>query len=204
MFRIRTKSICKESDENLLRGIANGNEQFFKEIYKRYNKRLLYYFYRMLGNDEHLAKDFLQELFYKILDKPQLYDPSKKFSTWLFSVAHNMCKNEYRNRNTRKTVLNDQLDSISAAVDCQEQADDIKIKQIYTELDKLDETYRTAFLLKYREGLDIKEISDVLNLPTGTVKSRLFYARKKIHERICEQNNSMFHSINTDSNERFR
>ncbi len=187
MFKVRLKKQPPDlSDEELFKGITNGNEAMFEELYSRYKKRLLYYFYRMLGNDETLAQDFLQDIFYKVLDKPQLFNTDKKFSTWIFSVAHNMCKNEYRSRDVRRIIIkNDCLDSFIYA-DNPENTYEFSVKKIYEELNKLDETHQTAFILKYREGFNLEEISNILNLPVGTVKSRLHYTRKKIQKRICK------------------
>ena len=184
MFGNKNKSICQTSDENLMKKIQYNNTEAFNELYNRYQKRILYYFYRMLGNDKDIAQDFLQELFYKVIDKSSLYDPTKKFSTWIFSVAHNMCKNEYRKREVRKMVVNkEDLDHL-----CYEepvkQRNEISADIIFRELDSLEESNRTAFILKYREGFSVEEIGDILNLPTGTVKSRLYYARKKLQEKL--------------------
>ncbi|MCG8699313.1 MAG: RNA polymerase sigma factor [Bacteroidales bacterium] len=184
MFFRRKKSHSEQSDEHLFIGLSNGDTESFDELYHRYHQRLLYYFYRMLGGDQEIAQDFLQELFYKIINKPHLYDSSRKFSTWVFSVAHNMCKNEYRSREIRKIVVK------TENADCYTfEEDDDRDKQqlidaVFSHLSDFDEIHRTAFLLKYREGLSIDEISDVLELPKGTIKSRLFYTRKKLQEKL--------------------
>ncbi len=172
------------SDAELMRHICDADQPAFNEIYKRYSRRLLYYFYRMLGNSEGTAQDFLQDLFYKLIDKPHLYDPGQRFSTWIFSIAHNMCKNEYRRRSVRNHIL-----STENCITCQtgeEDAPDLSalVNVIYDELDNLCESHKTAFILRYREGFQVKEISEVLNLPEGTVKSRLFYARQILAGRL--------------------
>ncbi len=204
MFCFKTKKPFELTDEQLFKGVCLGNNTFFEEIYGRYNKRLLYYFFRMLGNNQDLAQDFLQELFYKILNKPQLFNSKKKFSTWIFSIAHNMCKNEYRSREVRKIIVkNENLDSL-AYQETIETASDSSVKQIYSELEKLDESHRSAFLLKYREGLDISEISEILELPPGTIKSRLFYTRKKIYASICNNKKEIEYEYKANSDDRFR
>jgi len=85
--------------------IHQGETAAFDELYARYQKRLLYYFYRMLGNSNEKAGDFLQDIFMKIIERPNHFDASRRFRTWLFSVAHNMCKNEYRRLSIRKNVV---------------------------------------------------------------------------------------------------
>ncbi|WP_225154629.1 RNA polymerase sigma factor, partial [Bradyrhizobium sp. NBAIM08] len=75
--------------------IVLGDQAAFSELYHRFKDRMYYYFYRMLGNSADLANDFVQELFMKIVEKPKSYNPNFAFHTWFYSVAHNMCKNEY-------------------------------------------------------------------------------------------------------------
>lgn len=161
-----------------MRHICNANKTAFNELYKRYSKRLLYFFYRMLGSSEEMAQDFLQDLFYKLIDKPHLYNPEQRFSTWIFSIAHNMCKNEYRRRTVRKNIFSSENSVAYQSGD--EDAPDLNamVKMIYDELDNLGESHKTAFILRYREGFQVKEIGEILNLPEGTVKSRLFYTRR--------------------------
>lgn len=173
------------SDEHLMKSVHHGDVDAFNELYNRYSKRLLYYFYRMLGNSEEKSRDFLQDIFIKIIERPELFDVTKKFSTWIFSVAHNMCKNEYRRMAVRSNTLYNvdaghypEVDEIGL-IDRQLTAD-----QIFMEIDHLEETEKTAFILFYREDFSIQEIGKVLSLPIGTVKSKLFYARKKLVNKL--------------------
>ena len=185
----RDKLYVKYSDADLMRHICNADKLAFNELYKRYSRRLLYYFYRMLGSSEEMAQDFLQDLFYKLIDKPHLYNPDQRFSTWIFSIAHNMCKNEYRRRAVRNHIFSS--DNLVTYQSGEEDEPDLSTMTtiIYDELDNLGESHKTAFILRYREGFQVKEISEILNLPEGTVKSRLFYTRrilagklKNVHE----------------------
>lgn len=183
MSRGKDYYIC--SDAELMKLICSADTFAFNELYSRYSKRMLYYFYRMLGDCKDTAQDFLQDLFYKIIDKPHLYDSSQRFSTWIFSVAHNMCKNEYRRRTVRKSSsLNPE--SLASLHESSEEESNLSetIKLIYSELSKLGESHKTAFILRYKEGFQVNEISEVLNLPEGTVKSRLFYARQYLAEKL--------------------
>jgi len=175
------------TDQELLTSISNGDNDAFNKLYSRYKNRLLYFFYRMLSQNKELAKDFTQEIFIKIINKPHLYNPKMKFSTWIFSIANNMCKNEYRRQNIRKnTIACDNPDSFN-----NEELDDKNhepvIKLIFKYLEEFEESQKSSFLLKYREGFSIEEISEILEIPIGTVKSRLFYTRKKIQENIKDK-----------------
>ena len=173
------------SDELLMTAIRQRDTGAFNELYHRYHKRLLYYFCRMLGNAEEKAKDFLQDIFIKIIERPDLFDPSRRFSTWLFSVAHNMCKNEYRRIAVRSIITKDEnLDRHSEAQAPATMETQLTADQIFRETDGLGETERTAFILYYREDFSLQEIAQVLDLPEGTIKSKLFYIRKKISRKL--------------------
>lgn len=168
-----------------MKQIVSGDQAAFSELYLRYKNRMYYYFYRMLGNSAELANDFLQELFLKLIEKPESYNSSYNFSTWLYSVANNMCKNEYR----RRSVQNE-YQSVESLVNLHDFQSDSTIEpeqvveKIFQTLDQLGEEHRSAFLLRYREGFSIKEVAEILELPEGTVKSRLFYAKKLLAEKL--------------------
>jgi RNA polymerase sigma-70 factor (ECF subfamily) len=169
------------TDEHLMNAIHQGDTLAFNVLYQRYNKRLMYYFYRMLGNSSEKARDFLQDLFMKIIERPQLFDVSKRFSTWIFSVAHNMCKNEYRRMAVRSNMVFDEdIDQYSEINEASLRDMQITADQIFNEIDQLGELEKSAFLLYYREDFSLQEISKVLDLPEGTIKSKLFYTRKKL------------------------
>jgi RNA polymerase sigma-70 factor (ECF subfamily) len=146
---------------------------------------MYYYFYRMLGNSAEQANDFLQELFMKLIEKPESYNPAFSFSTWIYSIANNMCKNEYRRRVIRREY--EQFEATEPRLDY---VDDTSIEpeqlveKIFQTLDLLGEDHRSAFLLRYREGFSIREVAEILELAEGTVKSRLFYARKIVAEKL--------------------
>ena len=173
--------------------IAQGKEQAFTELYNRYAKSMLYFFYQRLYCDEQKAQDFLQDLFLKLLDKQHLFDGSKKFKTWLYTLAANMCKNEYRKDEVRGTRVND-----FAFEDVAENLlDDVLMngydKQVFAanlnnELNKMDDNHRLTFLLRYREEFSITEISQILGCAEGTVKSRLFYCTKKLAIKLSAFN----------------
>ena len=186
---LKRKNITRLTDEDLMLAIKNGNQAAFTELYSRFNKRLYYYFYRMLASDIELANDFLQDIFLKIVHKPELYNPEYKFSNWIFSVAHNMCKNEYRKREVRKIVQSTEnpdqyIEELSANTTIDKEN---LIADVFNELKMLDENQRSILILKYKENFSIKEISAILELPIGTIKSRLYYARLELSKRVANK-----------------
>ncbi len=185
LFRNDLKDL---SDERLMELVCRGDERAFGALYDRYQRKLMSYFCRMLWNDRERAQDFLQELFTKIAQRPGSYDPSRPFSTWLYSVANNMCKNEYRREGTRKAAvpeLRSGLEHVRA--DHGEGVDRERFRErLDAELDKLDPDHKATFVMRYHEEMAIKEIAGTFGISEGTVKSRLFYTLKKLAERMRE------------------
>lgn len=182
IFRRKNKI---QTDSELMQLIVLGDQSAFAELYHRYKERMYYYFYRMLGNSSEQANDFLQELFMKLIEKPESFNPKFPFQTWFYSVANNMCKNEYRRREVRQEFQATetsvtQLDFIDDKTIEPEQI----VEKIFDTLEELGEEHRSAFLLRYREGFSIKDVAEILELPEGTVKSRLFYAKKMLAEKL--------------------
>ena len=176
------------SDEELVRRVGRGDHGAFEEIYERYSVRILHYFCRMLA-DEPKAQDFLHELFLVVLEKNDRFDSGRSFCSWIFAVAHNMCCNEYRRLEVRRNAQED-VALICFPAGCQpafEAIDDRRFAEsLQRELENLDAARRSAFLLRYQEGFSIAAISDVLQCPAGTVKSRLFYTARALAERLRE------------------
>ena len=182
-----SKNYRQISDENLMAGISAGDTHAFDELYRRYSQRMLGYFYRMLGGDAEKAQDFLQDLFTKIIDNCDSYRNGARFSTWLFTIAGNMCKNEYRWQAVRRGTVNgfdpDLLPDIGS--DIAETIDMRTLRELIgQELEQLDAHQRNAFVLRFQEQLSIKEISAVMKCAEGTTKSRLHYVTRKLAQKF--------------------
>ncbi len=194
MFGINYK---KQKDEKLMQRLQNGDVRAFDELYERYSKRLLHFFYRMLGKDQEKSQDFLQDLFLKVIEKPQLFNTDKRFSTWLFTIAHNMCKNEYRRLKVRvngqQYIGNFNVTAADVVLpNIERQLDNSQFKGLVLEqLESMSEAKRSTFLLRYQEHFSIKEIGEILECSEGTVKSRLFYTTKMLAERLQAYNPSL-------------
>ncbi len=181
------KNYRKRSDEELFQILKGDKNAAFEELYRRYSKKILYYFFQMLGGDEEKSQDFLHDLFLKILERPERFDPGKRFSTWIYTVATNMCKNEYRNQKVRNVVHNgfDMNRFREDQPDPSQQTDHSLFKKLLsTELEQISHDHRTAFILRFQEGLSIREIAGVMECSEGTVKSRLFYTLKKLGKKL--------------------
>ncbi len=175
--------------------VRNTDASAFDELYQRYSKRLLYYFYRMLNGNEDKAQDFLQDAFLKILEKSDYFDSNRSFSSWIFTIAHNMCRNEYRRREVRKNHVDGiEIDQIINSAEQNNAHPHEQVEQnefmiaLLMELKKFDSISNSTFILRFQEHLPIKEIAEILDCKEGTVKSRLFYMTKKLAIKLKEFN----------------
>ncbi|MFM6935276.1 MAG: RNA polymerase sigma factor [Flavobacteriales bacterium] len=185
-MRLFRKSISDLSDEALMQALGQGDQSAFTELYERYSGKLRGYFRNMLWRDEEKAEDFVHDLFAKIIQHPELFDTSRSFKTWLFSVASNMCKNEYKRMEVRKNMVQGVDTSFAASSEnVLNQVQDTQfLAEFEQKLQSLDEKHRSVFTMRHLDGLSLKEIAEILEINEGTVKSRLFYATKFLANQL--------------------
>lgn len=177
-------------DEELMQMLCAGEVLAFDELYLRYGKRLMTYFFRMLNYDKRNAQDALQDLFLKIAENPKAYNSNYAFKTWIFSIASNACKNYYRHQ---QVIQNHQDDIVYNL----EQMNQIDLLNSLTQIDRstfqnllqqalqsLSFEKREAFVLKYQEDKSIAEIAQIQNCPEGSVKSRIYYTIKELEQKL--------------------
>lgn len=190
-MRIFQKQVKQLSDEELMKLLSKGNQKAFDEIYLRYSDVLFGYFMKMLARDKEKCEDMVHDLFAKIIRKPDYFNVNRSFRTWVFSVACNMCKNEYKRMSVRKHVSNDfePTKSLQAESDTLKKVHESTFSEsFYKVLNALDEKHKNVFALRHFEGLSMKEIAETLEINEGTVKSRLFYATKTLAKELKEFN----------------
>lgn len=173
------------ADSDLMAKAAGGDRKAFELLYERYAGPLYGYFCKMLWNDSALAQDQVQEVFLKLIQKPELYDPTRNFKTWIYSMAHNMCKNQYRHKAVKDSAKEYMEASSASKAETHQSMDHQTFKAALNEaLDKLDPEKKEAFILRYKQELNIREIAEITNTPEGTVKSRLFYTLRELAEAL--------------------
>lgn len=187
-MRIVKKEYKSMTDEQLVIAMAGGDQRAFDHLYERFASPLLSYFMRMLWRDREKSEDFVHDFFTKLIHKPELFDTSRSFKTWMFSVANNMCKNEYKRKEVRKNTSNG-LDTHIVVKDpvtnTENQTHHALFKEAYNQqITLLEEKHREVFEMRHFDGLSIKEISDALQINEGTIKSRLFYATKYLAQGL--------------------
>lgn len=176
-----------KSDEELMIMMKDRDQRAFGELYDRYSERLLNYFYRMLWKDREKAEDFMQDLFAKLIEKPELFSGERSFKTWIFSIANNMCKNAYRHHEVVGRS-NEHIQHFGERIEqtkVEKQMDRAQFDEDLVDvLAQMDDDKRTTFYMRYREELSIKEIAAALGCSEGTVKSRLFYTLKYLNKEL--------------------
>jgi RNA polymerase sigma-70 factor (ECF subfamily) len=185
-MKLFRKAISDWSDESLMHALGQGNQSAFTELYNRYAGKLKGYFRNMLWRDDEKAEDFVHDLFAKIIQHPESFDTSRSFKTWIFSVASNMCKNEYKRMEVRKNTVHGVDTSFAPSNEnVLNQVQDAQfLAEFEDKLQELDEKHRSVFTLRHLDGLALKEIAEILDINEGTVKSRLFYATKFLANQL--------------------
>ena len=180
------KTYNDKTDEELMLLLTKREQLAFDELYHRYSKPMLNFFYRMLNYDREKAQDLLHDLFLKIIENPQSFDSSKKFSTWFYTLAGNRIKNEYRKQQIRNDYAGDLRIANYNAVELNGESLDKKIftERLTAELNKLDAETKMLFNLRFVEEMPVKEIAALLDCPEGTIKSRLFYLTRNLSLRL--------------------
>ncbi len=172
--------------------VKSGSHRAFELLLKRYEKQLLSFFYRQLGDPEG-AKDLTMDTFLRIYKAAGRYEPRAKFSTYIYQIARNLCINEYRKRKIRQTDSLDALGSETGLEIAEDKPDQIEVMVrqerqalVRRALAALSENQRTILILSEYQGFSYDRIAKILGCSLGTVKSRAHRARQKIKEWMEE------------------
>lgn len=188
-MKILRKDISKFSDEQLMGLLPSKRcNEALTELHLRYGKKVLGFFIRMFQGDMNKSQDFVQELFMRILDKHHQFDTTKRFYSWMFAIASNMCKSEFRK--PANNSLSDDGYELNDLAQYGESSLDKKAfrEALHNAMESLQVNHKEAFHLRFIEELSVKEIAAVTGVSEGTVKSRLFYATKKVASQLSEFN----------------
>lgn len=183
-----SKDISTLSDNELMHRIATkSDDRAFDQLYHRHGRRLMGFLLRQLRNDEERAADLTQDTFMRVWTNRQKYKHDKEFTTWLFSIAYNLVKNEYRRTGYSEAYIHH-----AQYTQSREQDDDVEIKiddkaldeALQKELDKLDAHGRMLFSLRYEEEMTTRQIAQIMEIPEGTVKSRQHTLIQTLKEKL--------------------
>jgi RNA polymerase sigma-70 factor (ECF subfamily) len=182
-------------DSQVVAAYLAGRTRAFDELVDRYQKRLLNFVYRTIGDRER-AEDLVQEVFIRVHRHLHRFDQTKKFSTWIYTIASNLSKNELRNRSRSPLVLFQTIKKNWEAdhrplqfEDKNHKPEDLYRKRYLRELvewavSQLPEHHRVVFVLRELEGKTYEEIAEITDCNLGTVKSRLNRARNRFAQII--------------------
>ncbi|TWD89760.1 RNA polymerase sigma (SigW) subunit [Neobacillus bataviensis] len=176
-----------------IKQVIKGDQNAFGEIVEIYKNSVFQLCYRMLGN-RHEAEDIAQEAFIRAYVNIQSFKQDKKFSTWLFRIATNLCIDRIRKKKpdyyldaevagTEGLTMYSQISSDSPLPESEVESLELQ-ETVQKEILKLPEKYRSAIVLKYMEDMSLNEISEILNLPLGTVKTRIHRGREALRQQL--------------------
>jgi len=155
---------------------------------------LLHSFAFNLTKNTEDAKDLYQETAYRAITNMDKFRPGTNFKAWLFTIMKNIFINNYRKKAKANTIVDstDNLYYINSTVDAiaNRAESSMMMKELVTLIEKLDDSIRVPFLMHY-QGYKYQEIADYLDLPLGTVKSRIFFARKELKDLIGKRYTDM-------------
>jgi len=184
------------SDEVLARQAKNGNIKAFEELFDRYKKRILNFVYKLVGNRE-TAEEVTQETFIKVFKNLDIYDPKKKFTSWLYTIARNLAKNALRDKKyfadislekeilkgNKALRLKDVIADVSAGPDSIAEDEELA-EEAQKVLNLLPVKYREVITLYSVEKLTYKEIAEILGCSVASVSIRLNKAKILFMEKL--------------------
>ena len=187
MKRLTANTLSTLTDAELMQRIGRGEHKAFDTLYYRYARRLGGFFLRMLAYDAAKAEDMVQELFVRVWTHRKEYRSTQPFATWLYAMAYNLCKNEYRHETVHQGYVEElrQREEDTDEPTKTMERDELR-QRLRQAVQSLPTVQRDAFLLHYDEELTIPEVAHIVGCPEGTVKSRLYTALESV-KRIMNE-----------------
>lgn len=176
-----------------IKEVLKGDQNAFAEIVELYQNKLYRVCFRMLGN-KHEAEDIAQEAFVRAFINIHTFDTNRKFSTWLYRIGTNLCIDRIRKKKPdyyldAEVAGAEGLNMYSQIASTAELPDEEVLKmemqeRVQYEISRLPDKYRAVIVLKYMEDLPLQEISDILDMPLGTVKTRIHRGREALRKQL--------------------
>jgi len=187
----------QKTDEELVVLTLEFQEVFYYLI-KRYEQKLLNYILRISSTNKENAEDILQEVFIKIYKNLNGFDPDLKFSSWAYQITHNETVSHFRKTKNKINVAslddkenNNLVNLLKSSLDVKQDFFSKEIaKQVRKTINLLPPKYSEILILRYLEEKDYQEISDILQIPMGTVATLINRAKTKFKNKalICHLN----------------
>jgi RNA polymerase sigma-70 factor (ECF subfamily) len=186
------------SDQQIIERARQGKDGAFRELIGRYERPVFSLIYRLV-RDRERAEDLAQDTFIKVLNALDRYDPTYKFSSWIFKIAHNTALDHLRRREPETLSLDGSPHAVTAAeveatvltpASHDESPEDFTAsRELGTEIERaiatLRSEYRTAILLCHVEGRAYEEIAQIMDVPLGTVKTYIHRGRNELKKQLA-------------------
>ena len=183
------------NEENrLIQRVQEGDYAAFRQIMEKHQEKIYYLAYDMTGNQQD-AEDLSQEVFIKAYHSLKKFRGEAKLSSWLYRIAVNTCIDKIRKKKEVPVLITDEQEDndwyptqylVDNSADPEDIAESgIMQQNIHVALQKLSPREKSVFVLRHYNELQLKEISDILNLSIGTVKSLIFRAVKKLQNELA-------------------
>ena len=180
--------------EQLVQEVRGGDMDSLGALMLRWERALYRFVYRMVPQSDD-ARDICQETFLRIYDKADRFREGSRFSTWMYQIALNLCRDQARKKNRwSKIVVADDVDeetgssSVNRAAGDDDPAWDAELGErvaaLNAAMDRLPPDQREVLVLKEFEGLKFKEIAGVVGCPESTVKSRMYYGLRALRQQL--------------------
>lgn len=184
-------------DNRLAKLARQGNRSAFAELVDLYKDKIYNLAYRMLGNRQE-AEDVVQETFLRMYTNLDRYDESYKFSTWIYRIGTNLCIDRLRKRRLTFSLDAEQQDGEGldgySMLHSNEATPEKQLiisetqAQIHNAIEKLPEKYKSIVILKYLHDLSLQEISEIVDMPVSTIKTRVHRGRELLRKKLQHTN----------------
>ena len=189
----KKKSQFLYTDEMLISRFQSGDENAYVELVNRYKDKLTNFVFYFLKDEEH-SEDIVQETFIRLYEKKHYYKEIAKFSTWIYTIARNLANTELRKKSRTKIMYLSQMSNYKKDYDLKSSDPELNknieneflMKEIHAAIDKLPENYKSVIILRDIQGLDYEQISNIIGVPLGTVKSRINRARLQLQVDLID------------------
>jgi RNA polymerase sigma-70 factor (ECF subfamily) len=162
----------------------------FQKLVEKYKRQAFFIALGLVGNRDD-AYDLSQEAFIRVYTKMGRFNPRHRFFSWFYTILSNLCKNHLRKMELRKNYIKSDIDDTkvnppeqkTTSPDLLAEKNEMNLR-LWEEIEKLPFEFKEIIVLKHFQEFSYKRISEMLNIPMGTVMSRLYHARKKLKENL--------------------
>lgn len=182
-------------DNELIKEITTTSPDRYSQVIERYQGKLFAYLYRLIGEKEE-AEDLLQDVFIKAYKNLRSYDTNRKFSSWIYRIAHNEAVNHIKRKSLKKFISLENVTSSKDKLESSSPEDNAETawirketsKEVEEAVNRLPMKYRQVLFLRFYSDKSYEEISEILGKPVNTVGTLIKRAKGKLSEELVNKN----------------